>query len=148
MGVSTGNALNGREYDTTQFTTTKFSTTPKADDLQYACISPLPVPRDCAALNPETDRCDCFEGVNNLPLCEQTPGVTPPGTTQYWAKAYPGSRELQVLKDYGERTSNSIVASICALEVADPSSPNYAYRPAMDAHIARMAERLPPAVAP
>ena len=86
--------------------------------------------------------------MNQRPLCEQTPGTSAPGTTQFWAKAYPSLRELQVLKDYGERTSNSIVASICALEVTDTSSPNYGYRPAMDALISRMAERLPPAVAP
>ena len=148
MGVSAGNALNGREYDTTQGTASKLDNTPKADDLQYACIARLPVPRDCAALNPEQDNCDCYPGVNDSPLCEQTPGTSAPGTTQYWAKAYPGLRELQVLKDYGERTSNSIVASICPLEVMDTSSPNFGYRPAMDALISRMAERLPPAVAP
>jgi len=146
-GVRAGNTLNGREYDATQGTA-KPGGTPRADDLQYACISPLPVPRDCAALNPEQDACDCFDGVNQRPLCEQTPGTSAPGTTQFWAKAYPSLRELQVLKDYGERTSNSIVASICALEVTDTSSPNYGYRPAMDALISRMAERLPPAVAP
>jgi hypothetical protein len=148
MGVRAGNALNGREYDTLQGSATDADSAPRADDLQYACISPLPVPRDCAALNPDRDNCDCFAGVNNRPLCEQTPGTSLAGTTQYWAKAYPGLRELQVLKDYGERTSNSIVASICALEVTDTSSPNYGYRPAMDALISRMAERLPPAVAP
>jgi hypothetical protein len=148
MGVSAGNALNGREYDTTQGTATEPGTPPRADDLQYACISPLPVPRDCAALNPNQDNCDCYQGVLDRPLCEQAPGTSVAGTTQYWGKAYPGLRELQVLKDYGERTSNSIVASICALEVRDTSSPNYGYRPAMEALISRMAERLPPAVAP
>jgi len=34
-----------------------------------------------------------------------------------------------VLKDYGERTSNSIVASICALNVTEESSPDYGYVP-------------------
>ena len=141
--VAAGNPLNGRDYDTSQGTSTPFDSTPRPDDLQYACISPLPVPRDCAALDPDVDTCDCFEGVNDRPLCEQVPGVSTPGTTQYWAKAYPGLRELQVLKDYGERTSNSIVASICALEVTDASSSNYGYRPAMAAILERMKERLP-----
>jgi hypothetical protein len=71
--------------------------------------------------------------------------VDAPSTTQHWAKAYPGLRELDVLRGFGK---NSIVASICALEVRDTSSPNYGYRPAMEALISRMAERLPPAVAP
>jgi hypothetical protein len=142
-GVELGNPLNGREYDTTQGSATQQGSPPRADDLQYACISPLPVPRDCASLDPETDNCDCFAELLDRPLCEQVPGVSAAGTTQYWAKAYPGLRELQVLKDYGERTNNSIVASICALEVTDTSSPNYGYRPAMNAILARMKEQLP-----
>jgi hypothetical protein len=146
-GVAAGNSLNGREYDTSQGTASKIAGTPRPDDLQYACISPLPIPRDCAALDPNNDRCDCFEGVHDRPLCEREPGVSTPGTTQYWAKAYPGLRELQVLKDFGERTSNSIVASICALDVSDVNNPNYGYRPAMDAILTRMKESLPvPAV--
>ena len=83
-----------------------------------------------------------YQSVLDRPLCERVPGVSPPGTTQYWAKAYPGLRELQVLKDFGERTENSIVASICALEVTDAASPNYGYRPAMDAIVTRMRDRL------
>ncbi len=34
----------------------------------------------------------------------------PPTSTEYYAKAYPGTRELQVLKDVGEM---AVVASIC-----------------------------------
>jgi hypothetical protein len=148
-GVTAGNAMNGRDYDTTQGTATQAGTLPRADDLQYACIFPLATPRDCAALDPNTDNCDCYPGVLDRPLCEQTPGVSPPGTTQYWGKAYPGLRELQVLKDYGERTGNSIVASICALNVTNASSPDYGYRPAMVALVDRMKEQLVvPAAAP
>src|SRR6185436_1750933 len=37
-GVVAGNALNGRDYDTTQGTATQQGSPPRADDLQYACI--------------------------------------------------------------------------------------------------------------
>jgi len=142
QGVTAGNPINGRDYDTTQGTATEEGAPARADDLQYACIFPLSAPRDCAALDPNTDNCDCYEGVLDRPLCEQRPGVSAPGTTQYWAKAYPGLRELQVLKDYGELTSNSIVASICALNVTNSSSSDYGYRPAMAAIVNRMKEQL------
>src|SRR6185436_18223139 len=87
-GVVAANAINGRDYDTTQGTATQVNATPRADDLQYACIFPLSPARDCALLDPNLDNCDCYPGVLDRPLCEQTPGVGPAGTTQYWAKAY------------------------------------------------------------
>jgi hypothetical protein len=74
------------------------------------------------------------------PLCEQNPGASAAGTTQYWAKAYPGGRHLEVLKEYG---ANSIVASICARNVADPSAADYAYRRALCALLERSSEQLP-----
>ena len=142
-GVTVGNALNGRDYDTTQGTAPQEEgSVLRANDLQYACIFPLATPRDCSALNPEVDHCDCYPGVLDRPLCEQTPGVSPPGTTQYWAKAYPALRELQVLKDYGEQTGHSIVTSICARNVTDPTRPDYGYRPAISAMVDRMKEGL------
>jgi hypothetical protein len=141
-GITVGNQINGRDYDTTQTSATQATGTPRADDLQYACIFPLATPRDCAALDPNTDNCDCYTGVFNRPLCEQTPGVSQPGTTQYWAKAYPGLRELQVLKDFGEQSGNSIVASICARNVRNPADPDYGYRPAIAAIVDRLKEQL------
>ncbi|MEO7035711.1 MAG: hypothetical protein ABI548_17395, partial [Polyangiaceae bacterium] len=55
-------------------------------------------------------------------------------TTQVSAKAYPGSRELQVLKDLGP---NAIVASICP-KVSDQTNPDYGYNPAVGAIIERL----------
>jgi hypothetical protein len=136
-GVDVGNALNGRDYDTAQGAN-QGGGTPRADDLQYACIFPLPAPRDCGLLDPNNDNCNCYESDNDRPLCEQTPGVTPPGLVEYWAKAYPGSRQLQVLKDFGAQTSNSVVASICARNTTDASRSDYGYRPAMAAIIERL----------
>jgi len=142
-GVTAGNAMNGRDYDTTQGTATQTGAAPRADDLQYACIFPLAPARDCSLLDPNYDNCDCYQGVYDRPICEQTPGQTPPGTTQYWGKAYPGSRELEVLKGFGEKTTNSIVASICARNVDRPADPDYGYRPAVAAIIERLQSQLP-----
>src|SRR5690606_16765319 len=109
------------------------------DDLQYACIFPLATPRDCSMRDPATEACDCFQGEFDRPLCEETPGTSPPGTTQYWAKAYPGGRHLEVLKEYG---ANSIVASICARNVTDPNAADFGYRPAIAAIVDRLKEQL------
>jgi hypothetical protein len=133
-GVLPGNAVNGREYDTASGTDTP-------DDLEYACIFPLPTPRRCDLIDPETgEACDCFAG-SDTPLCEQLPGTSPPGTTQYWAKAYPGLRQLDVLRQYG---ANSVVASVCARKVLreDAAAPDFAYRPALNALVERLQQRL------
>jgi hypothetical protein len=114
--------------------------------LQYACIFPLDAPRDCT-LVAEDKGCDCkpseLADVNmvayNKPLC-QPAGTTATGTTQYFAKGYPGLRELQVLKDYGP---NSIVASICPKQTTGAvDDPNYGYNPAVGAIIDRLKEVL------
>jgi hypothetical protein len=88
--------------------------------------------------------CDCsYEPTRNRPLCQQ--GKTgAAGDTQYYGKAYPGTRILQVLKDFG---ANSIVGSICPKNaiagnpVAD-TDPNYGYNPAVQAIVDRLAEKL------
>jgi hypothetical protein len=128
-GVTVGNALNGRDYDTVP---TGGST---AEDLEPACLFPLSQPVDCSALDPANDNCGCFAGSTASPLCEQTPGVSTAGTTQYWGKATPGLRQLQVLKDLGE---NSVVSSLCARNTSDPRGDDYGYRPAIGALLERL----------
>jgi hypothetical protein len=130
------NAINGHEQNV-----------PATDDLQYACTFKLATPKACA---PSDAACDCSAAkdgttttltANNSPLC-QPPGGGAPGTTQYYAKAYPGARELTVLRDIG---SNGIVASICPKVTvsANPSSdPNYGYNPAVDAIVNRLKQDL------
>ncbi|HMJ13834.1 MAG TPA: hypothetical protein VK524_20595, partial [Polyangiaceae bacterium] len=78
----------------------------------------------------------------NRPLCNPLNGG-PAQATQLFAKAYPGLRQLQVLKDFGQITTNSIVASICPKH-PDPSKVNdqryYGYTPAVSAIIDRLKE--------
>lgn len=97
-------------------------------DLQYACIFELESPVDC---NKE-DNCDCENAQTQSPLC-QPPGGGPAGKIQYFAKAYPGIRHLEVLKGIGDQ---AIVASICpkVTRAAAPNDdPNYGYNPAVTA---------------
>lgn len=136
-GVANGNLINGREYNTAAVRGADMVATP--DDLEYACIFPLAEPRNCNDRDPDTEACDCYQGDLNRPLCEQTPGTTAAGTTQYWAKAYPGTRHLEVLKGYG---NNSIVASICARNVTDAAASDFGYRPAIAAIVDRLKEQL------
>ncbi len=107
---------------------------PANDDLQYACTFELETPKaDCSA---DDLSCDCgAEPLRNRSLC-QPPEGGPAGTTQYYAKAYPGTRILEVLRDYGR---NSVVNSIC------PKAPAEGYTPALTATVARMKERFPEA---
>ncbi|NUP12559.1 MAG: hypothetical protein HOW73_41475 [Polyangiaceae bacterium] len=96
------------------------------DTLQYACIFPLATPLE----NGHT--CDdCVAGECDNPLCD--------GTTQARAMAYPGLRELAVLRGLGNQ---GIFASICPAEASDPSSPIYGYRPAVGAIVDRLKQQL------
>jgi hypothetical protein len=131
--IASGNAINGREY----VTSLPGASTP--DDLEYACTFRLPTPRDCSLGDPYEVICDCVDAPD-LPVCEDMPGVTPPTTTQFWARANPGLRQLDVLRGHGE---NSVVASICAQKV-DPDqagAPDFAYRPALNALVERIQQR-------
>ncbi len=101
--------INGREWDT------------QGEDLQYACVFTLPVPRTCVAGD---SSCDCgLQG--KPPLCN--------GSQQIKAKAYPTIRELRVAKALGDR---AIVGSACA------TSPTTFYTPTLDSLGERIAAKL------
>jgi hypothetical protein len=128
------NAINGHEQNIPNF-----------DDLQYACIFPLLTPRDCMS-NDATCACSADKMgksdavvAANSPLCQGGANIN----QQTFAKAYPGVRELQVLKDFGD---NAIVASICPKQMkpvgSAQSDPNYGYNPVVDAIIERLKEAL------
>ncbi len=130
------------------------------EDLQYACIFQLPASRPCACTVGSSDYATC-RYLHPNDCCDQTfvsdgegNSYTPAqaynkpvcnGTTQVAAKAFPGLREIAVLRDYARNATapgNSIVASICPKDVtSDPGSAGYGYTPAIDALVARMKEK-------
>jgi len=115
------NPINGHEYDS-----------PERTDLQYSFIFPLATTKNCTG-NPPPAGCDCAEA-SNKPLCQ--------GNTQTHAKAYPGLRELRVLKLMGEgEVDNAIVASICP-KITQQGNPDFGYNPAVAAIIDRLKEAL------
>nr|PZN17880.1 MAG: hypothetical protein DIU78_23755 [Pseudomonadota bacterium] len=123
----TANPINGHEFSDAV-----------PEDLQYACIFPLTETRNCQDV-PATTGCDCKteDIAANRPLCQQF--------TQTHAKAYPGTRILQVLRGFGSLTKNAIVASICpkVVESANPrSDPDYGYNPAVNAIVDRLKDAL------
>jgi hypothetical protein len=130
------NPINGHESITGEY------------DLQYACIFPLKAPRNCSD-STGTVACDCHpeDVMYARPLC-QPPAGGAAGTTQYYAKAYPSARHLELIRAFGKVTGNSVAASICP-KVADASMPstdaNYGYNPAVTALVDRMKSALAPA---
>jgi hypothetical protein len=121
--------IHGHEWDTSK------SDQPLAD-LQYACTFDLPAPKPCI----DTQDCDCNETQANLdgmknPLCQN-------GNTydsyQRRAKAYPGTRILQVLR--GIKAEQAIVASICPanVNIKDKDKNDYGYTPAIQALLSRL----------
>lgn len=144
VGGSGWSAINGHEYDNAAL---YVDDKPSNDDLQYSCIFPLQTaafdgtkpncPADDAA-------CDCGEELTvpkGRPLCKPqgSTAATQATTTQSWGKAYPATRVLQVLRDFG---ANSIVGSICPKILDDVNDPYFGYNPAVNAIVDRLAEKL------
>jgi len=127
-GSSQQNPINGSEYTITQ-----------RDDLQYACIFPLATPRDCADTANLLSGCDCMDPANDNPLCAENPADGGNRTLQVAAKAYPGTRNLAILKGLG---AQGVPASICPSQFDDPSKSDYAYRPAIRSLLERVQLRL------
>lgn len=102
------------------------------NDLQYACTFPLLEPRQC---DPSINVCDCAGDTSTNPLC-QPPDGGPGGATQFFAKAYPGLRHLDVLRRFGK---NAILASICPkLIKKDETDLAFGYRPAVSGLVKRL----------
>jgi hypothetical protein len=127
----TADNKNGHEWDPS-----KDMSQPNAD-LQYACIFPLVTPKTCN----EAADCDCFgANLNDVqnPLCQNAQGTY--SNQQLRAKAYPGTRVLQVLR--GIEASQAIVASICPANVTDKTRDDYGYSPAIRALVGRLRNAL------
>jgi hypothetical protein len=120
--------INGHDYNI-----------PLNNDLQYACIFELSEPRDCTTVPPGTG-CDCDNDSDpsgaQSPLCQQTDGSY--GTLQRFAKAYPGTRQLQVAKDLG---TNAVLGSACP-KTLGPANPAHAYIPVVNAIARELSGRL------
>ncbi len=108
--------IHGHEYTSVQ-----------QSDLQFACIFPLKQPKDCTVMG--TIGCECTNPNNDSPLCNPNNKFE-----QVNAKAYPGLRELSLLKSLGDR---GVVGSICPVQASDDTSPTYAYLPVWTAFIER-----------
>lgn len=94
-------------------------------DLQYACIFPLLAPEatlGCAV---------CAETSCDDPLCA--------GDMQVAAKAYPGTRELAVIRGMGDV---GIPASICPRQLTDNAADDYGYAPAVRTIIEKLKENF------
>lgn len=102
------------------------------DDLQYACIFPLPEPRDCS--DPAAAPCDCSDPLADNPLCSST---TP--TLQERAKAYPSPRQLELVRAVG---TQGIAGSICPAQLDDASRRDWGYRAALDVLSERLQQSL------
>jgi len=110
------------------------------DDLQYACIFPLPVSRSCAAGSTDAGAaCDCQDDrFQDNPLCwDDVAGAY--GTEQRSAKAYPAPRILSVLQGVGEQ---AVVSSICPKNMTDTSARDYGYRPVIGTFVKEAARIL------
>lgn len=135
------NPINGNEQDTSvPYGTDRL---PSNDDLQYACVFRLTESIDCT-LPENKQACDCSSDedlAKKKPLCQNGRGA-PQEKRQYFAKAYPGTRFLEVLKGIGDK---AIVASICPKNPVDslePTNPHRGYNPAVDAILGRFTELL------
>lgn len=106
-------AINGREHES-------------PSELQYACIFPLAAPRLCDST--VEGYCDCFEeeGVAaKSPLCMNSIGEF--SNLQHYGKAFPATRQLEVLRDIGKQ---AVVGSVCPRFVASEApeaDPNFGY---------------------
>jgi hypothetical protein len=117
---------------------------PDLAELEYACIFPFVTPQPCmpgdseCACSPAKDGDTSAVTAANSPVC-QPPSGGPAETTQYFGKAYPGSRELTVARALAGR---SVPASICPKNATQAAAAGYGYVPALDALVDRLALTL------
>jgi len=105
------------------------------DDLQYTCIYERPQPQDCSA---NATDCECLAGsIDTNPICQNEDGTY--GTVQRYARALPSVRPLRVLQGLGDQ---GVVASVCPQNVGEPSGATFAYKPAVDAVMRALRDRL------
>lgn len=119
--------INGHEHST-------------KDTLQYACIFDMPQPIDCSP-SAGNFTCDCADPMNDNPLCEPDPNHGGDRTLQVRAKAYPGIRQLSLVKALG---SQGIAGSLCTAQLDNPNRADFGYRPILVPLLAALKGSLPP----
>jgi hypothetical protein len=124
--------IHGHEWDPTLD-----AAQPNAD-LQYACVFDLAPTRICT----EAADCDCFGSQSDLtlvhrPLCQNAQGAYT--NEQVRAKAYPGTRILQVLQGLGDQ---GVATSLCPAQTTQPNNDDYGYRPAVGATLNQLRKSL------
>jgi hypothetical protein len=108
------NAINGHDW------------TIAANDLQYACIFPLPSAQQRDCTDASASACDCVVSTSDSPLCQANPNDNDLPTLQVRAKAYPGLRPLQLFKSLDDQ---AIFGSVCPAQVTNDQMPDFGYRP-------------------
>jgi hypothetical protein len=162
--------IDGREWFTDTLVTANGGSVPAHNNLpvdrEYACIFPLEKPdgsanpRDCSNAASDggvyadfvnQEACDCSS--KGLPptavpsVCGQcTPETCSQGGTdynaQYYAKAYPTIREIELVEKMGKQ---GILSSLCPIDTADDAAgtdPLYGYRPAINSIVNRLKTAL------
>lgn len=162
------NRINGHEWQTSekdlQFACI-FSLNQPISEGQTTATRVCDIQQECG-MNDESDAfkicrqrfngcaCTTTEGVKGLfdptvsltPLCQAPDGTY--GATQYYAKAFPGLRELQALRGFHAASpfsrNNAIVGSICPkdLDYANAETSGYGYNPAMRALVDRLKDNV------
>lgn len=137
-GPGTWNAINGHDRPLA-------SNDGLDDDLQYACIFPLNEPRDCAT---DPIGCDCvtqtltdgtvLDYSADNPLCWDSATMSYTSVQRY-AKAYPGTRLVEVVRDVG---TQGVLASICPKQSNLKDQQDYVYRPVIRALLLNVAKQV------
>ncbi|EYF05083.1 hypothetical protein [Chondromyces apiculatus] len=118
-GTMTLNPINGSER------------ADRGDDLQFACAFDLAEPVDCKTGLPG---CTCPPD-NDSPLCAPNPADGGERTLRVKGSAYPGLRQLELLKALGDQ---GITASICPAQLTDAGRADFGFTPVVQAILDRM----------
>ncbi|MSP26132.1 MAG: hypothetical protein EXR75_13440 [Myxococcales bacterium] len=109
------NSINGHEHAISN-----------KDSLQYACVAPLDIPKDCANFM----SCACPNLNSDDPLCQDDSGIF--GSVQLRMAGLPGIRHLELAKGLDDR---AVVGSVCPV-------PGQAYNPILRPLLDTLAPRL------